>query len=56
MSLSEGWLLERTAAVATDYLYQLDLPEDFSEEDGMSQIGDLQYRSVIGGQGLIRLW
>ena len=44
-SVTESWLLERTAALAADYLYQLDLPDDFSEDD-MPLLADLQHRSA----------
>lgn len=41
---TEAVLLERTPAFAIDYLYKLDLPEDFNS-DHLSEIGtDLEYR------------
>lgn len=41
---TEALLLERTPAVAIDYLYVIDLPEDCSS-DRLSELGsDLEYR------------
>lgn len=43
---TEAVLLERTPAFAIDYLYKLELPDDFSS-DRMSELGsDLEYRLV----------
>ncbi|XP_043198832.1 vacuolar protein sorting-associated protein 13B-like [Amphibalanus amphitrite] len=42
---TESWLLERTAAMAADYLYQLELPEEFGEED-MPLLADLEYSDL----------
>ncbi|XP_037091170.1 vacuolar protein sorting-associated protein 13B-like [Pollicipes pollicipes] len=42
---TEGWLLGRTAAAATDYLYVLDLPADYSGET-VSELGDLEYSDL----------
>jgi len=41
---SEALLLEKSPAVAMDYLYMLELPEDFNSER-LSELGsDLEYR------------
>lgn len=43
-SLTEAVLLERTPALALDYLYQLDVPDDMSSER-LSELGsDLEFR------------
>jgi hypothetical protein len=44
---SEALLLEKSPAIAVDYLYMLELPDDFNSER-LSELGsDLEYRYRI---------
>ena len=44
---SEALLLEKSPAIAMDYLYMLELPDDFNSER-LSELGsDLEYRYII---------
>jgi hypothetical protein len=44
---SEALLLEKSPAIAMDYLYMLELPDDFNSER-LSELGsDLEYRYKI---------
>lgn len=61
--LTEAALLERTPAFAIDYLYKIDLPDDFSS-DKISELGsDLEYSNLaelalcrfVGGPFVLRL-
>lgn len=43
-TVTEATLLERSPAVAIDYIYQLEMPDDMSSEQ-LSELGsDLEYR------------
>lgn len=46
-AVSEAVLLEKTSAFAVDFLYHLEVPEDYNSEQ-LSELGsDLEYTLVI---------